>query len=97
MSAGYPEEAYDFGGGKNIVNVTLVDIRAWDTLGEISLLVVAATGVASLVFLRRRTGGVDRLETAELARSRRRAARRAGGGWPRARRCPRNAAPSCWR
>ncbi|MCW2531074.1 MAG: hypothetical protein JWP62_644, partial [Blastococcus sp.] len=58
---------YDFGGGKNIVNVTLVDIRAWDTLGEISLLVVAATGVASLVFLRRRTGGVDRLEAADLA------------------------------
>jgi multicomponent Na+:H+ antiporter subunit A len=67
VSADYPEEAFDFGGGKNIVNVTLVDIRAWDTLGEISLLVVAATGVASLVFLRRRTGGVDRLETADLA------------------------------
>jgi multicomponent Na+:H+ antiporter subunit A len=61
VSTDYPEEAFDFGGGKNIVNVTLVDIRAWDTLGEISLLVVAATGVASLVFLRGRTGGVDRL------------------------------------
>ena len=67
VSAAYPDEAYSFGGGKNIVNVTLVDIRAWDTLGEISLLVVAATGVASLVFLRRRTGAVDRLESAELA------------------------------
>jgi multicomponent Na+:H+ antiporter subunit A len=66
VSADYPEEAYDFGGGKNIVNVTLVDIRAWDTLGEISLLVVAATGVASLVFLRRRTGGVDRLDAADM-------------------------------
>ncbi|MFD2091597.1 Na+/H+ antiporter subunit A [Blastococcus deserti] len=64
VSVAYPEEAYDFGGGKNIVNVTLVDIRAWDTLGEISLLVVAATGVASLVFLRGRTGGVDRLDAA---------------------------------
>ncbi|RBY96180.1 Na+/H+ antiporter subunit A [Blastococcus sp. TF02-8] len=64
VSADYPEEAYGFGGGKNIVNVTLVDIRAWDTLGEISLLVVAATGVASLVFLRRRTGAVDRLDPA---------------------------------
>ena len=68
VSAAYPEEAYDFGGGKNIVNVILVDIRAWDTLGEISLLVVAATGVASLVFLRRRTGGVDRLDGAEPGR-----------------------------
>ncbi|RBY80489.1 Na+/H+ antiporter subunit A [Blastococcus sp. TF02A-26] len=66
VSADYPEEAYDFGGGKNIVNVTLVDIRAWDTLGEISLLVVAATGVASLVFLRSRTGGVDRAERTRL-------------------------------
>jgi multicomponent Na+:H+ antiporter subunit A len=63
----YPEAAYDFGGGQNIVNVTLVDIRAWDTLGEISVLVVAATGVASLVFLRRRFGGVERLDPA-LAR-----------------------------
>jgi multicomponent Na+:H+ antiporter subunit A len=80
VSAAYPEEAYDFGGGKNIVNVILVDIRAWDTLGEISLLVVAATGVASLVFLRRRTGGVDRLETAELTRT-----PAAGGRAPRGR------------
>lgn len=60
VSAGYPGPAYEFGGGKNIVNVTLVDIRAWDTLGEVSLLVVAATGVASLVFLRQRTGVVAR-------------------------------------
>ncbi|MCZ2829789.1 Na+/H+ antiporter subunit A [Modestobacter sp. VKM Ac-2986] len=60
VSVDYPAEAYSFGGGENIVNVTLVDIRAWDTLGEISLLVVAATGVASLVFLRRRTGTVER-------------------------------------
>ncbi|SEP24379.1 Na+/H+ antiporter subunit A [Trujillonella endophytica] len=74
VSADYPEEAYDFGGGKNIVNVTLVDIRAWDTLGEISLLVVAATGVASLVFLRRRTGGVERADRSELADGGR-------GGW----------------
>ncbi|WP_029431167.1 Na+/H+ antiporter subunit A [Blastococcus sp. URHD0036] len=69
VSVDYPEAAYDFGGGKNIVNVTLVDIRAWDTLGEISLLVVAATGVASLVFLRSRTGGVDRAARTELAQA----------------------------
>ncbi|KGN31019.1 cation:proton antiporter [Knoellia sinensis KCTC 19936] len=43
--------AYEYGGGNNIVNVTLVDIRVWDTFGEISVLVVAATGVASLIFL----------------------------------------------
>jgi multicomponent Na+:H+ antiporter subunit A len=48
-------------GGENIVNVTLVDLRAWDTMGEISVLVVAATGVTSLLFLRRRTRAMPRL------------------------------------
>ncbi|MFW5470402.1 Na+/H+ antiporter subunit A [Knoellia sp. CPCC 206435] len=43
--------ARDYGGGNNIVNITLVDIRVWDTFGEIAVLVVAATGVASLIFL----------------------------------------------
>ena len=65
--------------------MTLVDIRAWDTLGEISLLVVAATGVASLVFLRRRTGAVDRLDPVQLRPPEpdgRRAAPRAASGWP---------------
>ena len=53
-SAGLETVAYEFGYGKNIVNVILVDTRAWDTVGEISVLVVAATGVASLIFLRSR-------------------------------------------
>lgn len=60
VSVDFAEEAYSFGGGKNIVNVTLVDIRAWDTMGEISVLLVAATGVASLVFLRKRSGAIFR-------------------------------------
>ncbi|MPV38291.1 Na+/H+ antiporter subunit A [Georgenia subflava] len=60
VSIDYPDEAFQFGYGKNIVNVTLVDIRAWDTQGEISVLLVAATGVASLVFLRTRIGQIDR-------------------------------------
>ncbi|PZF81460.1 Na+/H+ antiporter subunit A [Jiangella anatolica] len=51
VSEGFAEPAVSYGGGYNIVNVTLVDIRAWDTMGEISVLVVAATGVASLIFL----------------------------------------------
>jgi multicomponent Na+:H+ antiporter subunit A len=54
VSADFPAEAVAFGGGYNVVNVTLVDIRAWDTMGEIAVLVAAATGVASLVFLRTR-------------------------------------------
>jgi multicomponent Na+:H+ antiporter subunit A len=65
VSADFPEEAVEFGGGKNVVNVTLVDIRAWDTVGEISVLLVAATGIASLVFLRQRSGKVLRLAQAD--------------------------------
>jgi multicomponent Na+:H+ antiporter subunit A len=60
VSAEYPRLAYEEGHGENVVNVTLVDIRAWDTFGEISVLVVAATGVASLVFLRGRAGPLAR-------------------------------------
>ncbi|QIS23159.1 Na+/H+ antiporter subunit A [Nocardia terpenica] len=59
-----PQAAYQFGGGKNAVNVLLVDIRAWDTLGEISVLVVAATGVASLMFRSRRFGTLPRVADA---------------------------------
>ncbi|HEX2174819.1 MAG TPA: Na+/H+ antiporter subunit A [Nocardioidaceae bacterium] len=64
VSALWPHPAEVFGGGKNLVNVALVDIRAWDTLGEISVLVVAATGVASLIFIRHRTSSVPRMELA---------------------------------
>lgn len=53
-----PELAYRGGHGENVVNVMLVDIRGWDTLGELSVVLAAATGVASLVFISTR---VDRL------------------------------------
>ncbi|MEH1101662.1 Na+/H+ antiporter subunit A [Micromonospora sp. CPCC 205561] len=56
ISDAFPGLAVTQGYGHNVVNVTLVDIRAWDTMGELSVLVVAATGVASLVFQRSRTG-----------------------------------------
>ncbi|GAC70056.1 hydrogen gas-evolving membrane-bound hydrogenase subunit E, partial [Gordonia soli] len=46
------------------VNVLLVDIRAWDTLGEVSVLIAAATGVASMVFRNRRFGGAPRVADA---------------------------------
>ena len=59
-----PDAAYYRGNGSNTVNVLLVDIRAWDTLGEISVLLVAATGVASLVFRHRRFGGAPRIPQA---------------------------------
>src|SRR5699024_10413623 len=45
-STDFGQLAYEIGHGENIVNVTLVDIRAWDTVGEISVLVAAGTGVA---------------------------------------------------
>ncbi|HSK34505.1 MAG TPA: hydrogen gas-evolving membrane-bound hydrogenase subunit E, partial [Propionicimonas sp.] len=60
VSAPYHETAYSFGYGNNIVNVVLVDTRAWDTIGEIAVLSIAATGVASLIFLRGRIGPLQR-------------------------------------
>jgi multicomponent Na+:H+ antiporter subunit A len=42
------EAAVDEGGGKNIVNVVLTDVRALDTLGEIVVLVVVAVGILAL-------------------------------------------------
>ena len=59
-----PEAAYHRGHGANTVNVLLVDIRAWDTLGEIMVLLVAATGVASMVFRHRRFGAAPRVSDA---------------------------------
>lgn len=49
---GLAQRAYDYGGGANVVNVILVDVRAWDTMGELSVVLATATGVASLIFLR---------------------------------------------
>ena len=56
-----PDAAYYRGHGSNTVNVLLVDIRAWDTIGEISVLLVAATGVASMVFRHSRFGAAPRV------------------------------------
>ncbi|WP_067432347.1 Na+/H+ antiporter subunit A [Nocardioides jensenii] len=61
VSVDFPEPALAYGGGHNIVSVILLDIRAWDTLGEISVLVAAATGVASLIFLDTRLSGIRRV------------------------------------
>jgi multicomponent Na+:H+ antiporter subunit A len=67
-STGLPRSAIEFGGGYNVVNVILVDTRAWDTMGEISVVLVAATGVASLIFLQSTNMSRLRLNLA-LARS----------------------------
>ena len=64
IAALLPDAAYYRGNGANTVNVLLVDIRAWDTLGEVSVLLVAATGVASMVFRHRRFGAAPRVADA---------------------------------
>ncbi|MCS5717227.1 Na+/H+ antiporter subunit A [Herbiconiux sp. CPCC 205763] len=61
--------AVDVGHGKNVVNVMLVDIRAWDTMNELSVLVVVATGVASLIFVTGRNFTVPRLRESRKRRS----------------------------
>lgn len=59
------EIAYPEGGGANAVNVILADIRAFDTLGEIVVVTVAAFGTAALV----RAGRPRRGRTADDVRA----------------------------
>lgn len=47
----FAENAYKLAHGKNVVNVILVDFRGLDTLGEITVLTIAALGVYSLLKL----------------------------------------------
>ena len=65
-----PRLAVEEAHGANIVNVMLVDIRAWDTMGEISVLIVVATGVASLLFVSGRNTEMPRLKDSRSLRSR---------------------------
>ena len=45
----YLNSAYPEAHGQNVVNVILVDFRGFDTLGEITVLVMAGLGVAALL------------------------------------------------
>ncbi|WP_144764766.1 Na+/H+ antiporter subunit A [Curtobacterium sp. 9128] len=56
-----PALTSSFGHGLNVVNVALVDLRGWDTLGELTVVVAAATGVASLIFVNSREDTLPRL------------------------------------
>ena len=48
--AGFFDEAsVPLAHGRNVVNVILVDFRALDTLGEITVLAVAALGILALL------------------------------------------------
>lgn len=48
VSQFYAQESYRAAHGRNVVNVILVDFRALDTLGELTVLTAAAIGVLSL-------------------------------------------------
>ncbi|MBE0643399.1 MAG: putative monovalent cation/H+ antiporter subunit A [Bacteroidetes bacterium] len=52
ISTWYGDNSLPEAFGRNVVNVILVDFRALDTLGEITVLAVAAVGVYALVKLR---------------------------------------------
>ncbi|QXC59660.1 DUF4040 domain-containing protein [Aquihabitans sp. G128] len=56
VSTAFIDRALTEGGGRNVVNVVIVDIRGFDTMGEITVLAVAAIGVYSLARLSRREG-----------------------------------------
>lgn len=58
-----PKLAQEIGHGANTVNVLLVDIRAWDTFGEGTVLVIAGIGVASLIFRTQSFARVSRRPT----------------------------------
>ncbi|RIJ41767.1 hydrogen gas-evolving membrane-bound hydrogenase subunit E [Pontibacter oryzae] len=53
----YGAASYEQAHGRNIVNVILVDFRGLDTLGEISVLAVAAIGIYALLRLNSEKGG----------------------------------------
>ncbi len=48
------DQAADIGGGNNVVNVILTDIRALDTFGEVIVLVAVAMGILTLARVRDR-------------------------------------------
>ncbi len=52
ISSYYGEMSYDLAHGRNVVNVILVDFRALDTMGEITVLTVAGVGAFALLKLR---------------------------------------------
>ena len=59
VSGYYSDHALDLGKGRNVVNVILVDFRAIDTLGETTVLAIAAVGVYTLLRLRSERAGFN--------------------------------------
>ncbi len=48
----YVRESYESAGGRNVVNVILVDFRGFDTLLEIMVLGIASLGIFAMIKLR---------------------------------------------
>jgi len=63
----FVENAYTQGGGTNVVNVILVDFRAFDTFGEITVLAIVAITVYAL--LRRFRPAVESIAVPEQQRA----------------------------
>ena len=59
MSDVMVENSLPKGKGHNVVNVILVDFRGWDTLGEVTVLLVAAAGAVSLARAGRRRNDTE--------------------------------------
>lgn len=52
ISDWYIDNAVSIGQGQNVVNILLVDFRGLDTMGEITVLIIAAIGVTALLRFR---------------------------------------------
>jgi len=59
LSPYFMQNSFDLAKGRNVVNVILVDFRGFDTLGEITVLLIAAIGVFALLGLKKgsKSGG----------------------------------------
>ncbi|MEX1271085.1 MAG: hydrogen gas-evolving membrane-bound hydrogenase subunit E, partial [Acidimicrobiia bacterium] len=57
------------GGGRNVTNVILTDFRAFDTLGEITVLAVVAMGAMALILARRPEDDDEALGDGEVERA----------------------------
>ena len=68
VSAEMIERSVPDGKGANVVNVILVDFRGFDTLGEITVLAVAALGLVALARAARRPGDGAGTERPSFAR-----------------------------
>lgn len=67
ISPYYLLNSYKEGGGKNVVNVILVDFRGFDTLGEITVVAVVALAVGALVRLGRPGQAPPEVDAEQLA------------------------------